>query len=84
MTNQIDKESIFCYLDSDDPDRFEFINDGLELCQIVLSHLARERKSVGVGGNCVVKLCRGLTASISGPPSRSTLWLSGERGQSCP
>ena len=32
MINRMDEESIFCELDSDDSDRFEFINDEKELC----------------------------------------------------
>ena len=35
MTDRMDNESIFCELDSNDPDQSEFINNEKELCQIM-------------------------------------------------
>ena len=43
MTDRMDKESVFCELDSDDPNQFELINDEKELCQI-LHHTVTYKK----------------------------------------
>ena len=35
MTDRMDEDSIFCGVESDDPDQLEFIEDEKELCQIL-------------------------------------------------
>ena len=63
MMGLMDKDSIFCGIESDDPDRFLFIEDEKELLQVLHHAVAYEKDNClhAVGNTKMLLSCTHMT-----------------------